>query len=85
MDAFGVLVEFGAARTPANRFDLGHLRHEPLGYQSKPVRLRKRNAWIELELNGRRALVERRQETARQKQCANSSRQHPACHDGEQH
>ena len=35
MDAFGVLVEFGAARAPAHGFDLGHIEDELFGDQAR--------------------------------------------------
>ena len=68
VDALGMLVELGAAGAAADRFDLRHLREQPLGQQAEPVRLGQRNAGIVLKREHQRALVERRQKAARQ-QC----------------
>src|SRR5437870_4189407 len=84
MDALGVLVEFGAAGTPADRFDLGHLRGKTLGDRAEPTGFGKRDARVELKLNGCRALVERRQETARQDYRSNSGGDHARDHAGRQ-
>ena len=66
MDAFGMLVEFGAAGAPADRFHLGHIEEQPLGDQADAVRFGKRNAGIEQHVDGEGAFVEGRQERARQ-------------------
>src|SRR6266516_2658234 len=39
MNALGVLIEFGAAGAATDRLDLGHLRDQPLGHETQPVRL----------------------------------------------
>ena len=66
MDAFGMLVEFGAARAPAHGFDLGHAEDELFGNQADAVGLGQRDARIEEHVDGEGALVEGRQERARQ-------------------
>src|SRR5260370_36854549 len=76
MNALGMLVEFSAACPSSNRLDLGYLRHEALGNQTKPIGLGQRYPWVELKLGRYRTLVERRQEAARQKHRANSGGNH---------
>ena len=66
MDAFGMLVEFGAAGAAADQLDLRHLHDQPLGDQPDAVAFRQRDAGIEQHVDGERALVEGRQEGARQ-------------------
>ena len=64
--AFGMLIQFRAAGPAPDRLDLGHLHHEPLGDQADPIGFGERDARIEQHVDGERALVEGRQERARQ-------------------
>ncbi len=66
MDAFGMLVELGAACAPAHGFDLGHAEDQLFGDEADAIGLGKRYARIEEHVDGEGALVERRQERARQ-------------------
>ena len=71
MHAFGVLIELGTAGAPADRFHLRHVENEPLGDQADPVGFGERDAGIEQRVDGEGALVEGRQEGARQQECGN--------------
>ena len=66
MHAFGMLVEFGAAGAAADELHLRHLQDQLLGDQADAVALGQRDAGIEQHVDGERALVEGRQEGARQ-------------------
>ena len=63
---FGMLIELGAACAPAYGFDLGHTEDQLFGDQADAVGLGKRYAGIEQHVDGEGALIERRQECARQ-------------------
>ena len=67
MNAFRMLVEFGAAGPAADRYDFGHFREQSLGDEAEPVRLGQRDARIELHGQNESALVEGRKKAARQK------------------
>ena len=68
VDALGMLVEFGAAGAPADRFHLRHLHDQAFGDRADAVGFGKRDAGIEGDLDGEGAFVERRQERARQRE-----------------
>ena len=70
VDAFGMLIEFGAAGAPAHSLDLRHLQHKLLGNQADAVRFGERDAGVEQHVDGEGALVEGRQERARQQRGA---------------
>ena len=54
-------------------FDFRHFENEPLGDQANAIRFRQRNAWIEQHVDSESALVEGRQEGARQQECGNAA------------
>ena len=68
MDAFGMFVEFGAAGAAADRLHLRHLHDQLFGDGADAVRFRERYARIEIDLDVESALIERRQERARQRE-----------------
>src|SRR5215204_6168042 len=66
MNAFGVLIQLGAAGSAPDRFHLGHLNKKLFCEQAEAVRLGQRNPGIVLQRKDERAFVEWRQEASRQ-------------------
>jgi hypothetical protein len=66
MHALGMFIEFRPAGAPPDALHLRHIHDQAFGDQPDPVALGQRNAGVEQQVDGQRALVERRQERARQ-------------------
>ena len=76
MHAFGMLIQFGAARATANRAHLWHLKDQLFGNQPDPVGFRQGYAGVEQHGYRKGAFVERRQERAGQHGGGNSRDHH---------
>ena len=64
--ALGVFIEFAASAAPADVCDFRHFEQGLLGNATEAIGLGQGDAGLQLEVDRQRALVERRQETARQ-------------------
>ena len=70
VNAFGVLIELGAARAPSDGADLRHLGDDLLGEAPDAIGFGEADARLQDDADEHRPLVERRQEGARQQQAA---------------
>src|SRR3954469_16920639 len=85
MDAFCMLVQFSASCSSSDRLDPWHLKNEALGDEADAMGFRQRDARIEQHVDREGALVEGRQESARQQRRAGTRdcyRNHHRSNDG---
>ncbi len=76
VDAFGMLVELGAAGAPPQAPGLGNLHDEPLGKRAQAIGFGKGDAGVVLQVDEDGALVERGQKGSRQQHGTDASCQH---------